>query len=120
MRTVSLNAHYIVVFKNARDGTQIQTLAYQMFPVIQRHFYMHSRMPRRRGWCTTWMPTPSLALDIVRCSRASSSGASNSGAVQQLDNAKSRLIEKAPTAITHAGTHLLIGCTTWDSSQDVK
>ena len=32
MRTVSLNAHYIVVFKNPRDGTQIQTLACQMFP----------------------------------------------------------------------------------------
>jgi len=32
MRTVSLNAHYIVVFKNPRDGMQIQTLAWQMFP----------------------------------------------------------------------------------------
>ena len=32
MRTVSLNAHYIIVFKNPRDGTQIQTLACQMFP----------------------------------------------------------------------------------------
>jgi hypothetical protein len=32
MRTVSLNAHYIVMFKNPRDGTQIHTLAYQMLP----------------------------------------------------------------------------------------
>jgi hypothetical protein len=32
MRTVSLNAHYIIVFKNPRDETQIQTLACQMFP----------------------------------------------------------------------------------------
>jgi hypothetical protein len=32
MRTVSLNAHYIVVFKSPRDGTQIQTLAWQMYP----------------------------------------------------------------------------------------
>ena len=32
MRTVSLNAHYIIVFKNPCDGTQIQTLACQMFP----------------------------------------------------------------------------------------
>jgi hypothetical protein len=32
MRTVSLNAHYIIVFKNPRDGTHIQTLACQMFP----------------------------------------------------------------------------------------
>ena len=32
MRTVSLNAHYLVVFKNPRDGTQIQTLASQIYP----------------------------------------------------------------------------------------
>jgi hypothetical protein len=32
MRTVSLNAHYIVVFKNPRDATQLRTLAYQMYP----------------------------------------------------------------------------------------
>ena len=32
MRTVSLNAHYIIVFKNPRDGRQIHTLAGQMFP----------------------------------------------------------------------------------------
>ena len=32
MRTVSLNAHYIVVFKNPRDGSQIHTLGGQMFP----------------------------------------------------------------------------------------
>lgn len=32
MRTVSLNAHYLVLFKNPRDTTQIHTLASQMFP----------------------------------------------------------------------------------------
>ena len=32
MRTVSLNAHYIIVFKNPRDATQLRTLAYQMYP----------------------------------------------------------------------------------------
>jgi hypothetical protein len=31
-RTMSLNAHYIVVFKNPRDATQISTLARQMYP----------------------------------------------------------------------------------------
>jgi energy-coupling factor transporter ATP-binding protein EcfA2 len=32
MRTVSLNAHYLVLFKNPRDATQIHTVASQMFP----------------------------------------------------------------------------------------
>ena len=32
MRTVSLNSHYMVLFKNPRDIGQIRTLASQMFP----------------------------------------------------------------------------------------
>jgi hypothetical protein len=32
MRTVSLNTHYMVLFKNPRDATQIRTLASQMYP----------------------------------------------------------------------------------------
>jgi len=31
-RTISLNAHYLIVFKNPRDSSQIQHLARQMFP----------------------------------------------------------------------------------------
>jgi len=31
-RTMSLNSHYIVLFKNPRDATQIATLGRQMFP----------------------------------------------------------------------------------------
>jgi len=31
-RTISLNAHYFVLFKNVRDSTQIANLARQMFP----------------------------------------------------------------------------------------
>lgn len=31
-RTMSLNTHYIVLFKNSRDVTQISTLARQMYP----------------------------------------------------------------------------------------
>ena len=31
-RTISLNAHYIILFKNVRDATQVQCLARQMFP----------------------------------------------------------------------------------------
>ena len=32
MRTVSLNTHYMVLFKNPRDATQIRTLNQQMYP----------------------------------------------------------------------------------------
>ena len=32
MRTISLNTHYIVLYKNPRDKSQCRTLAYQMFP----------------------------------------------------------------------------------------
>ena len=31
-RTISLNAHYLILFKNARDATQISHLAAQMYP----------------------------------------------------------------------------------------
>lgn len=31
-RTISLNAHYLVIFKNPRDGSQIVHLAKQMYP----------------------------------------------------------------------------------------
>jgi len=31
-RTISLNAHYLVLFKNPRDATQFATLARQMYP----------------------------------------------------------------------------------------
>ena len=31
-RTISLNAHYLVLFKNPRDVTQIRHLASQMYP----------------------------------------------------------------------------------------
>lgn len=32
MRTLSLNAHYMVIFKNPRDASQIRYLANQLFP----------------------------------------------------------------------------------------
>lgn len=31
-RTISLNTHYMVIFKNPRDGSQIEHLAKQMYP----------------------------------------------------------------------------------------
>lgn len=32
MRNVSLNSHYLILFKNARDKTQVRTLGQQMYP----------------------------------------------------------------------------------------
>ena len=32
MRTISLNAHYLILFKNPRDASQINHLAKQMYP----------------------------------------------------------------------------------------
>ncbi len=40
-RTISLNAHYMVLFKNVRDTTQIANLARQMFPG-QSNFMMEA------------------------------------------------------------------------------
>lgn len=36
-RTISLNSHYIVIFKNPRDASQINVLARQMFPGKSRY-----------------------------------------------------------------------------------
>ena len=36
MRTVSLNSHYLILFKNPRDKSQIRTLASQMYPNCSR------------------------------------------------------------------------------------
>ena len=37
-RTVSLNAHYVVVFKNQRDVSQFIALAIQMYPQRTKYF----------------------------------------------------------------------------------
>ena len=37
-RTISLNAHYMVVFKNPRDVSQIMALAQQMYPKRTKYF----------------------------------------------------------------------------------
>ena len=39
MRTISLNAHYIILFKNNRDEQQVRTLGRQIFP-SQSNFFM--------------------------------------------------------------------------------
>lgn len=38
MRTITLNAHYLVLFKSPRDVSQMQHLAKQMYPVKSRFF----------------------------------------------------------------------------------
>ena len=43
-RTMSLNVQYMVLFKNARDQSQIQTLARQMFPTDWRSFLNHYKV----------------------------------------------------------------------------
>jgi hypothetical protein len=32
-RTINLNTHYMVLFKNPRDMSQIMALAHQMYPI---------------------------------------------------------------------------------------
>ena len=51
-RTISLNAQYMVVFKNARDASQVTHLAKQMYPgqVCARSF-------QRRNECSVWVST---------------------------------------------------------------
>ena len=48
-RTISLNAHYLVVFKNPRDASQIVHLAKQMYPgqskYVQEAFALATRHP---------------------------------------------------------------------------
>ena len=46
-RTISLNSHYIVVFKNPRDSLGISTLAKQMFPGRTKYLMVHLMMQRR-------------------------------------------------------------------------
>lgn len=46
-RDISLNAHYIVMFKNPRDNSQIRHLAYQVYPqnpaFLSKCYYMVTR-----------------------------------------------------------------------------
>ena len=44
MRTIRLNSHYMVLFKNPRDQGQIRALAYQMYPAEKIFWRMHFLM----------------------------------------------------------------------------
>ena len=48
-RTISLNAHYLIIFKNPRDASQIMHLAKQMYPgqtkYVQEAFALATRSP---------------------------------------------------------------------------
>ena len=48
MRNISLNSHYLILFKNPRDKQQISTLAHQMYPGQHRFLvenYLDFRKP---------------------------------------------------------------------------
>ena len=49
IRTISLNTHYMVVFKNPRDATQMSHLARQMYPgrtkFVQEAFKDATKIP---------------------------------------------------------------------------
>ena len=45
-RTISLNTHYMVLFKNPRDASQIQYLAQQMYPK-DPEYLVHERVYER-------------------------------------------------------------------------
>ena len=52
--TISLNAHYLVVFKNPRDGSQILHLAKQMYPGKPIMFVKPSSWPLDIPMDTSW------------------------------------------------------------------
>jgi hypothetical protein len=57
MRTISLNTHYMVLFKNPRDATQIRTLSQQMYPD-------HRRMLVEAYHDATFQPYGYLVLNL--------------------------------------------------------
>ena len=56
-RTMSLNAHYIVLFKNPRDAMQVSTLARQMYPGQNK---ISSRSVQKCNGKTVWLFTLGL------------------------------------------------------------
>ena len=51
-RTMSLNTHYMILFKNARDATQISHLAGQMYPGKTKFLTEANRDAKRRRSAT--------------------------------------------------------------------
>lgn len=49
-RTISLNTHYLMLFKNPRDATQIETLARQMFPSNAKYLTQSFRDATSRAY----------------------------------------------------------------------
>jgi len=50
VRTISLNTHYLVLFKNVRDGTQFATLSRQMYPHSSKFATGLRRCHQRSLW----------------------------------------------------------------------
>ena len=59
-RTISLNAHYMVLFKNPRDGSQIINLAKQMYPGRVEYLRGSFELATRR-------PYGYLLVDLKQC-----------------------------------------------------
>ena len=59
-RTISLNAHYLVVFKNPRDGSQIMHLAKQMYPGQSQYMKEAFELATRE-------PHGYLLVDLKQC-----------------------------------------------------
>ena len=53
-RTLSLNSHYIVLFKNARDATEVANLARQMYQVKVHSWSRRLKMQRVLHTGTFW------------------------------------------------------------------
>ena len=54
-RTISLNAHYMVLFKNARDKSQVVHLAKQVFPGQGKFVQVLWSLPYPEPPTTTWI-----------------------------------------------------------------
>ena len=50
-RTISLNSHYFILFKNQRDQLQIQNLAKQMFPAESKYFMDAYKKATSKKYC---------------------------------------------------------------------
>jgi hypothetical protein len=85
-RTVSLNAHYMVLFKNPRDVSQIMALAHQMYPQRTKYFLEAYTAALMFLWwlffvnreATLWSVSSMRSSRMIKCfflgSRVSKSG----------------------------------------------
>ena len=66
MRTISLNAHYIVLFKQPRDTLQIETLGRQMYPSQSKLFLAAYKQAVERDYGYLLIDLKSTTKDCLR------------------------------------------------------